>query len=153
MTSMHASVLAGFATLVVACASVPANAPKYARAASPRAGYANVYVYRIGAYPILRTPTISIDDKTVFDPAEGSYTVVSVPVGRHQFKVDWAWDTGWPDLVFPIVVSSEPLYIKISGSFTPTGLQFEAGSYAHGVEPAAAEAELVQCCRYVSPNI
>jgi len=29
-----------------------------------------------------------------------------------MFKVDWAWDTGWPDLVFPIAVSAQPLYIK-----------------------------------------
>jgi hypothetical protein len=141
------------ATLPLACATVPANAPKYSRATNSQAGYTNVYVYRIGAYPTLRTPTIAIDEKTVFDPPEGSYTVMALPAGRHRFKVDWAWDTGWPDLVFPIVVRSEPLYIKISGSFSYAGNStYEAGSYARSVEPAAAETELEACCRYLPPK-
>ena len=150
--STHAALLTVSATLLVACATVPRHAPRYSRAANPPAGSSNVYVYRIGAYPILRTPTISIDGKAVFDPAEGSYTVVSLPAGQHRVKVDWAWDTGWPDLAFPIDVDAEPLYIKISGSYTNLGTRFKAGSSAWRIEPAAAEVELAQCCRYVAPK-
>jgi hypothetical protein len=146
--------LFGVMSLWVACATLPANAPKYSRAADPPAGYVNLYVYRIGAYPTLRTPTISIDDKTLFDPVEHSYTVVPLPVGLHRFKVDWAWDTGWPDLVFSIVLSSRPLYIKISGSAVYDGSgTWEAWSYAHDVPPAVAETELVQCCRYIGNRL
>lgn len=142
------------AILVLAgCAIVPSNAPTYARAADPPQGETNVYIYRIGAFPILRTPTILIDGKRIFDPPEKSYTVVALPPGPHEFKVDWAWDTGWPDLTLPMSVDTQPLYIKISGSFTPKGARvYEAGSYAQRVAPAAAEAEMAQCCRYLAPK-
>lgn len=159
MLAIRCVPLFGVMTLWVACATLPANAPKYSRAADPPVGYVNLYVYRIGAYPILRTPTISIDDKTLFDPVEHSYTVVSLPVGLHRFKVDWAWDTGWPDLVFSIVLSSRPLYIKISGSSAlqcvagPCSGTYENWSYAHDVDPAVAETELVQCCRYIGNRL
>lgn len=145
--------LFGVMTLLVACATVPANAPKYSRAADPPVGYVNLYVYRIRAYPTLRTPTISIDDRTLFDPVEHSYTVVSLPVGEHQFKVDWAWDTGWPDLVFPITLSSRSVYIRISGSIEYVGAKMYAGSRAEDVDPAVAETELIQCCRYIGNRL
>ena len=138
---------------ICACATVPGNAPHYRRAASPGPGLANVYIYRIGAYPTLRTPKVTIDGSRIFDPPEKSYTVVPLAWGLHEMKIDWAWDTGWPDLEFPIsVVAGQSLYIKISGSFRRTGLAYQAGSYSREVPQATAEYELANCCRFIAPS-
>jgi hypothetical protein len=138
---------------ICACATVPSNAPNYRRAANPGPGLANVYIYRIGAYPTLRTPKVTIDGSRIFDPPEKSYTVVTLPGGLHEMKIDWAWDTGWPDLDFPIsVVAGQSLYIKISGSFRGTGRGFQAGSYAKEVPQATADYELANCCRLIAPS-
>ncbi len=135
---------------LTACATVPSGAPSYSRAANPPSPNANVYIYRIGAYPTLRTPTVTIDGKAIFDPPEKSYTFVTLAPGSHEFKIDWSWDTGWPDLAFPLVVEpSVPIYIKISGSFTPNGTHYTAGSVARAVQQPVAEQELSSCCRYV----
>lgn len=138
---------------ICACATVPSNAPHYRRAATPGPGLANVYIYRIGALPRLRTPKVTIDGSGIFDPPEKSYTVVTIPGGLHEMKIDWAWDTGWPDLDFPIsVAAGQSLYIKITGSFRFTGLAYQAGSYAKEVPQATAEYEIVNCCRFIAPR-
>jgi hypothetical protein len=140
------------AIVLPACVT-PASAPTFTPAAVAAPGTTNVYIYRIGAYPTMRRPMISVDGKRVFAPTEGSYTVIALPRGTHELKVDWAWDTQWPDLAFPIAVESEDLYIKISGSFTPAKSdQYEAGSYAQKVAQAAAVAEMKKCCRYIAPR-
>jgi len=146
----------GTVALVVAmtaCATLPADAPQYSRAPEPAAGRTNVYIYRIGAYPTLRTPKISIDGAHIFDPPERSYTVVTLTPGDHEVRVKWSWDTGWPSLRFNIRVGSEPLYLKISGSFVQhPGLSFEdAGSFARVVPQVYAEPEIASCCRYTAP--
>jgi hypothetical protein len=140
--------------LLTACASVSSRAPAYARAPNPPASSANVYVYRIGAYPTLRTPTIKIDGARIFDPPEKAYTVVTLEEGEHQFIVNWAWDTGWPDLEFPLQVrAGTPMYVKISGSFDASSSDANVmGSLAQLVPEAAAEAELRACCRYMAPR-
>ncbi|HEY0157392.1 MAG TPA: hypothetical protein VGF28_08920 [Thermoanaerobaculia bacterium] len=143
-----------FVTLALAaCATVPANAPTYRRAPAAPPGKANLYIYRIGAYPTLREPTISVDGKVIFTPPEGAYTVVALEEGQHELKVDWAWDTRWPDLKLPLEIQSRDLYMKISGSFTRSGLNdYEAGSYAFAVEQAVAEREIAACCRFLAPR-
>ena len=141
------------ALLLTGCVTVPANAPTYSRAAEPPAGQGNVYIYRIGAVPTLRTPTISIDGSPVFDPPEKAYTVVALPVGPHEVLVNWGWDTGAPDLKFPIqVIGATPLYIKITGSFETTGMSYRMGSLAQGVPQVIAEREIEACCRYLEPE-
>jgi hypothetical protein len=66
-------------------------------------------------------------------------------------KIDWAWDTGWPDLDFPIsVVAGQSLYIKISGSFKGDGRAFQAGSYAKEIPQATADYEIADCCRFIA---
>lgn len=141
------------------CATVPSNAPPYQRAAAPSAGEGNLYIYRVGAYPTLRTPAVVIDDARIFDPPEKAYTVVALAQGRHEFVINWAWDTGWPDLKFPIeIVAGQSHYIKISGSFEPTrryvygGFSYVAGSSAQELEPDVAEAEMQRCCKYIAPR-
>lgn len=138
--------------LLAGCATVPSTAPTYSRAKEPTSGESNVYVYRLGAYPILRTPTISIDGTAIIKPPERSYTYVPISEGRHEVGVNWAWDTGWPDLKFPItVVSGSPIYIKLSGSFEPQGTIHLLGSLAQIVDQSEAERELTSCCRYITP--
>ena len=137
--------------LVAGCAGVPRTAPAYSRAPDAPPGRANVYIYRIGAYPTMRIPTISIDGKVIFGPPEGSYTVVALPEGKHEFKVNWGWDTGWPDLDFPFSVESSARYLKLSGSYSPRGDGgFEAGSFAQWMNQSVAEPEMTKCCRYLA---
>lgn len=152
---MYARVAAIFSALCLgACASVPSSAPKYSRAPDPPASSANVYIYRIGAYPTLRTPAVQIDGVPIFDPPEKAYTVVPIKGGAHEFVINWAWDTGWPDLKFPLpVTAGTRMYVKISGSFESTGGgNYEAGSIARLVPEAQAEAEILACCRYIKPR-
>jgi hypothetical protein len=140
------------AVVLTSCASVPA-APRFNPAAVAPPGKANVYIYRTGAYPTLSRPTISIDGKTIFAPPEGYYTVITLNEGLHEFKVDWAPDTQWPDVVFPLEVEYDDVYIKISGSLTrKDGNEYLAGSYADPVDRVTAEAEMTQCCRYLPPR-
>lgn len=150
MRPLLASLLA---LLVTACASVPANAPAYTRAPTPPAGLSNVYLYRIGAYPTLRAPMVRVNDITVISPAERAYTVIQVPPGQHDLVIDWAWDTGWPDITTPFTVEpGVPLYLKISGDFERMGGgDYLATSLVMAVPMAEAEREMLLCCRYVRP--
>lgn len=137
--------------LLGACASVPANAPAYRRAPEPAAGLTNVYIYRIGAYPTLRAPMVSIGQRRIISPAERAYTVVALPPGPHEVNVNWAWDTGWPDVTFTVEVEADkPLYLKVSGSFDQiSGTTYLAGSSVQPVAQSVAEPEMTACCRYV----
>jgi hypothetical protein len=147
------TILLSMLLLLGACASVPANAPAYSRAPEPAEGLSNVYIYRIGAYPTLRAPMISIDGRNVISPAERAYTVVALAPGPHEVQVNWAWDTGWPDLKFPILVEAgKPLYLKVSGSFDNIGGNtYRAGSSTQELPQVVAEPEMTACCRYVRP--
>lgn len=136
------------------CGAMPASAPAFVDAPDPGPGLSNVYIYRLGAYPSLRTPALLVDGRRVFRPREQAYTVVALAPGTHQVTLDWAADTGWPDLQFPIEVpAGEPLFLKISGDFTPaSGGYYVAESNARRVDAALARAELRDCCRYQAPD-
>lgn len=140
------------------CATVPAGAPQYARAPDPPAGQSNVYIYRIGAYPTLRAPIVRVDGRAVISPAERAYTVIQAPPGTHQVMIDWAWDTGWPDVNSTIEVEEGvPLYLKISGDFQVVsrsydGFSYEATSILAPIPQEVAEREMADCCRYVRPR-
>jgi len=136
--------------LVGGCATVPSDAPAFTQAPAPNSGQGLVYIYRVGAYPTMRTPDILVNDKLLFAPPEKSYTWVHLPVGTNKITVDWAWDTGWPDLSFEINVTEHaPVFLRLSGSFENLGRQWRAGSKATGLAPAVAERELAECCKYV----
>lgn len=139
--------------LTGACATIPSDAPPFSRAAAAPAGLENLYIYRQGAYPTMRSPIVRINGKEIVSPPEGSYTVVPITPGTHTVLVEWSWDTGWPNLDFPIEVKpGESFYMKISGSFEQSGLNYRAGSSASQVEPVAAETEMKTCCRYIRPR-
>lgn len=140
--------------VLAACATIPNGAPSYSRAPSAPPHHQDVYIYRLGAYPTLRTPTIAIDGTPIFDPPERAYTVLPLTDGPHQLTVKWSWDTGWPNLKFPFIVTTDkPLYMKISGSFESVGIgRFKAGSLVQVIPQPQAEFELKSCCRYIAPK-
>jgi hypothetical protein len=140
--------------LLSGCATVPSNAPRYARAAEPPAGWSNVYIYRIGAHPTLRAPVIRMDGRAVFSPAERAYTVIPLEAGEHELMIDWPWDNASPDLKFPITVEAgEPLYIKIGGSILPSAFNVShTAAFAQRIPQPQAEGEMTICCRYVPPR-
>lgn len=106
-------------------------------------------VYRINAYPTLRTPKVMVDDKLMFRPKQKTYAEMDLPAGRHHFVVNWAFDTGWPDLEFDIEVKpGETTYVQISGSWTRVGpYTHEAGSIAYEVDPVKGAEDVRTCCK------
>jgi hypothetical protein len=144
------------AVLASACSTVPASAPDYKREAPGSNGLVNLYVYRIGAFPSKRSPSIYIDERELFDPPEGSYTVVRLKPGKHAVATRWSWDTGAPNLSFVIdVPPSDSYYLKLSGDFKGSGLVpgmiVTNTSFARQVDQEIAEQELRNCCRFI-PN-
>jgi len=149
-----AATVAILALALTACATISENAPPYSPAPPPDQGSAIIYLYRVGAYPKLRTPGVYVDDRKIFDPPEKAYTWTYASEGRHNILIDWMWDTGAPDLKFNIdLKSGEAYYIKISGSFESKWLVFatlmKTGSSAKLIPRPEAEKELYECCRYL----
>ena len=137
--------------LTSSCALLPSGAAPYSRAAEPPQGHVNVYIYRINAYPLLRAPSIIIDGQPIFDPPQNAYTVITLPEGKHELLVDWAWDTA-PDFKFSFhIATGPPLYIRVSSGEggTKKGL---FTTVAKVVDPSQAESELRACCRLVTPH-
>ncbi len=151
------------------CASVPFDAPDYSRAPAPQAGQANLYIYRTGAFPAGRTPRVTVDGKHVFDPPEGSYTVLTLPPGRHEAEMTWAFDISQPRRKTAVVLGEQSVhYLKITGDFDyrPSSQSQELWldmtgdmlgfphTYSWVVEMPldAAETEMRDCCRYVAPG-
>lgn len=139
---------------LTACASIPKDAPAYTPAADAPPGYANLYIYRIGAYPTLRTPAVRVDGHLIFDPPEGAYTVVTLSQGKHTFMLDWAADTGWADIPeTPFEIESGiSMYFKISGDWHVDAGRMNTLSETSAIEPSRARVELRSCCRYLTPK-
>lgn len=140
--------------LATGCASIPKGAPSYSPAPAASKGNGILYIYRLGAYPTLRTPGILIDGKAVINLPEKAYTWVYLPQGKHKVTVDWAWDTGWPDLDFDIPIESgKEHYLKLSGSFDalvgPLEETWTMGSKARYKSKTEAETELISCCKFI----
>lgn len=106
-------------------------------------------VYRINAYPTLRTPKVLVNDRLMFRPKQKTYAEMDLPPGRHRIVVDWSMDTGWPDLGFEVEIRpGETKYVEISGSLTWTGAyEYRAGSAAREVDPAKGAEDIRTCCR------
>lgn len=136
------------------CTSIPKGAPAYSPAPAASTGDGILYIYRLGAYPTLRTPEILINGKTVINLPEKAYTWVYLSQGKHKVTVDWAWDTGWPDLDFDIPIEAgKEHYLKLSGSFDAHFGALERtwtmGSKAGYESKNEAEAELISCCKFI----
>lgn len=115
---------------------------------------ARLVVYRINAYPTLRTPKVMVDGRLMFRPKQRTYAEMELPAGRHDIVVNWSKDTGWPDLAFAIdIAPGETKYLQISGSYTcgpTTGIatfEYEAGSMAYEVDPAQGAEDIRTCCK------
>lgn len=115
---------------------------------------ARLVVYRINAYPTLRTPKVMVNDRLMFRPKQRTYAEMELPAGRHDIVVNWSRDTGWPDLAFAIdIAPGETKYLQISGSYTrgpTTGIatfEYEAGSMAYEVDPEKGAEDIRTCCK------
>jgi len=150
MAARRFIVSAAFLMLLSACASIPDSAPRYERLPPAPDNLVNVYLYRVGANPTKRTPTIYIDEREVFDPPERAYTVLNLSPGKHSVATRWLWDTGAPNLSFPIDIPvGESYYLKLSGDFKTSGGYWKTTSVVFHVDEKIAEQELKNCCRYL----
>lgn len=155
-----ALVLACTMTLI-SCVTLPQDAPGYAAAPVPLAapaGYATVYIYRIGARPVKRAPDVLVSGMKVWEPPEQAFTWAHVKAGKRQFKLDWASDTGSPDTDVVLELQAGQTYhVRVSGA-RPSA---PAGHYAawygdanvHLVSRLDAERELAACCKFMKPLV
>jgi hypothetical protein len=143
------------------CTSLPAGKPRFVLAPDAPQGYATVYFYRVGAFPKLRKPSISVGDVPVIDLPERATTWVYVKSGDRNISVHWAWDTGAPNLAFSQSFDAgQSYFIKIFGSFkmhiTPGAFYAVAdtgiGTFARSVSKAEAIGELEACCVFKAPS-
>lgn len=138
---------------VFGCTSLPRNAPPYSPATLAKDDSGILYIYRLGAYPILRAPTILVNQEKIIKPPEKAYTWVYLSPGTHKMTIDWAWDTGWPDLELEVPIESgKEHFVKITGSFEALGLTHHMGTEALFIEKTVAEQELRDCCKYMQPK-
>ena len=146
-------------SLVLAgCAATPnGDAPRFTGSAVPEKDRALVYLYRVGAYPTRRTPEVTASGVLVYEPLERSYTLVRLSPGKHEFKVTWPSDTGWPTASTSIDLPAGSIsYVKVSGDFTVRAVILgnivaDRGSTIQPIRKAEAETELIDCCRYIQP--
>jgi hypothetical protein len=142
------------------CASIPANAPAYSRAADAGDGRANVYVYmrkihgdNLCSMACLRT--LFVDGRPAFDLVPGAYTFVSLAAGTHRLQLV---SSGGPGMEFYLPVEGgRSQYVRIRDRRTAVTLP--DGTLVGGIETRAegiaepeAEAELSACCRYVAAD-
>jgi hypothetical protein len=131
-------------------ASVPPDAPESAETTVMTTvdAVSTLVVYRINAYPTLRTPKVMVNDRLMFRPKQKTYAEMNLPPGRHRIVVDWAMDTRWPDLGFEIELRpGETKYLQISGTFQISGYEYTAGSMAREVDPVKGAEDIRTCCR------
>lgn len=139
--------------LLSGCVTIPEDAPSYEPAPPPDPGNAIVYFYRVGAYPTARTPSVFLNQMKIFDPPENAFTWIYVQEGKHKLFVDWAWDTGAPDLKADLIIKSgESYFVKISGRVVMFLLSYKFLSIAELIPQEQAEMELQKCCRFLSPQ-
>lgn len=140
--------------MVCGCTTIPQDAPPYSPAPMANDDKGILYMYRLrDDYPTARAPNILIDNKQIFEPWVGAYTWIYLSPGTHKVKVDWPWDSGWPDLDFEVdIVSQKEHFLKISGSFQQSFSGFTMGSKASYIDKNIAETELNECCKFIIPN-
>ena len=144
------------AIVLVGCSALRSKGPSFELAPEAKSDKLSVlYIYRVGAYPTLRAPDISVDGQKIFSPSEEDYTWVYLPKGKHYVKFDWDWDTGWPDIDFVIdLTDRKEFFLKVTGSYTPkSDGTAEASSIARVISPENAKVELKHCCGYRKPAI
>ncbi len=146
--------------ILTGCATVSENAPAFSPAPAAPAGYATVYVYRLGAQPYTRNIRLSVAGKQVLETPERAYTWLFVPAGTHTILAEWPADflapKKWPDASHTErFEASESYYLRMIGNIGMTG----GGFFSSGgiifssqlVRRSSDEgrAELVACCRFM----
>ena len=145
--------------LLAGCATAPSSAPGYRQAPPAPSGYATIYLYRVGAPPTLRKPNVVVNETLLVEPAEMTYTWAHIKAGSQAFRIEWAWDTGWPPVAFTReLAAGQSYYFKLSGSFENKGLTgyntitHILGTRVGLVPQVQAESELAACCKYIQPE-
>lgn len=159
MTSRFLGFLAVLASIqLLGCASVPANAPPYQPLPPPTTGFSNLYIYRIDAYPIRRTPDIALDSQQLFSPPEGSYAALALPAGLHTLQMRWPRETGIPTAELNLnLTSGQSTYVKVIGTVTQGNSynvyaalgETRINTKLTVADPATADFELRACCKRI----
>jgi len=139
--------------VLAGCALMPVDGPPYTAAPPSVHGDAIIYLYRTKAYPLCCRPTIYIDNVTIFEPRQNSYTWIYVQQGQHKLSIEWAWTTAIADEHCNLVVKpGEAYFIHLRSSSFPFPLGSRDVVRLKLVDEPEAERELQQCCRYVAPD-
>jgi hypothetical protein len=147
---------------------VPPDAPPYRRAPPPQAGLSNLYIYRTGAFPKARAPSVRVDGKRMFDLPEGGYIMLTLPAGPHRVEIAWALDVRLRNRRVLVNLGDQGAsYLKITGEFDfrPGSAEEEllvgmtADVLSHHqmyswlveMQQEDAERDLRDCCRNLAP--
>ncbi|MBS0225945.1 MAG: DUF2846 domain-containing protein [Proteobacteria bacterium] len=105
-------------------------------------------IYRLNAFPSMRTPQLRIDGKDIGRPKEKTYIELDLPPGSHRIEVLWAKDTGWPSLDFQLIVQmGQVTYFKLTGSYEKIdGMTRWLGTSMEPIDPSSAAQEIATCC-------
>ena len=151
---MRTPLVLSISLVCAGCASAPTTQRPAAAPTAPE-GYATVYLYRLGAIPKLRRPTVSLDDTTICEPRERELTWVYVPAGAHTIRVHWAPSVGLPDsLLAHDFAAGKSYYAKISGSLAIQPLisgGFVASTDSVVQVTTTPADDLALCCAYIPP--
>jgi len=145
------------------CATVPESAPRFSPAPTAPDGYATVYVYRLGAPPFTRDIGVSVAGKPVLSAPEKAYTWLFVRAGTHTVFAEWPTDflgpKKWADAsATQAFEAGQSYFFRVAGNVgSVAGGFFSSGgmvltSQISRLPANAGTAELVACCRYLSPT-
>ena len=144
------SVVVGCVVSLSGCATM-AEGPSFseARATTPMAGKATVYVFRKFAQPTLWGATIHFDNQEVATLNERGFTWAYLSPGNHTIRAVWAGLSGQQDSHINLDVKAENTYYMELWGIS----QFYAmGSGLHEVKPEVAESVVSQCCKFQKPR-
>jgi hypothetical protein len=165
---MRANTLSAVLTsiaLLSGCATV-AEGPAFsdARAVTPMAGRATVYVFRKYAEPTAWGATVHFDDQEVATLNQGGFTWAYLTPGKRRVRAVWAGMSGQRDSEIGLdVKAGNTYYVELTGISKMTGsgpgalpgtitIYYRIGSGMSEVNPAVAELVLSQCCKFQKPR-
>jgi hypothetical protein len=153
MSTVHKiPVLLFYVLGLFACSTIPKDAPAYSAAQFiDKPGYATVCLYHSATNA--EQPAILLDGHPVYQVRSGTYTLIHVEEGSHQFKMDFNLLAYQDDAALDFLVTAGKRYFYAFKDSTAQVISydFRPASMLKSVQNAAAEQELMRCCRYVAP--
>jgi hypothetical protein len=141
--------LAGCATSPPTPSASTSTGTPAAATASPPAGYATVYFYRMGGMLALRRPDVLVRNIVVAEPKDKTFTYVHVKAGPAPLLVQWTWDVGWLPVGFSRVFEAGKVY---HFRVTAGTLQSQQTTLEE-VSGTDAAREMAGCCVYQRPRL